>query len=65
MGQLVNAKPNQGHEFLRDSLNFRYRECIYCKTRSQFTCLKCGSCYSCHKRNESTVNTPKYIILGD
>jgi hypothetical protein len=65
MEQTVNARPNQVHEFLRDTLNFRYIECVYCKTRSQFTCSKCGSCYSCHRKNDSPLSIPKYFILGD
>jgi len=30
------------HEYLRDMLISKYEECKFCKTRSQFTCVKCG-----------------------
>lgn len=65
---MVDPPRNQtakAHEFLRDTLNFRYVECVYCKTRSLFTCIKCGSCYSCHYKSETTQGVPKYVVLGD
>ena len=40
------------HDYLRDTLVSNYRECIYCKTRTQFTCIKCGYSYSCHWKKE-------------
>jgi hypothetical protein len=40
------------HDFLRDTLVSTYKECIYCKGRTQFTCVKCGYCYSCHWKKE-------------
>ena len=40
------------HDFLRDTLVSTYKECIYCKSRTQFTCVKCGYCYSCHWKKE-------------
>jgi hypothetical protein len=40
------------HDFLRDTLVSTYKECIYCKSRTQFTCIKCGYCYSCHWKKE-------------
>ena len=40
------------HDFLRDTLVSAYKECIYCKSRTQFTCIKCGYCYSCHWKKE-------------
>lgn len=65
MGQILNVKSSQIHEFLRDTLNFSYIECVYCKKRSQFNCLKCNSCYSCHWKTESLEKIPKYFVLGD
>ena len=40
------------HDFLRDTLVSAYKECIDCKSRTQFTCVKCGYCYSCHWKKE-------------
>jgi hypothetical protein len=40
------------HDFLRNTLVSTYKECIYCKSRTQFTCVKCGYCYSCHWKKE-------------
>src|SRR5215216_2233837 len=40
------------HEYIRDTLTFRYGECRFCGTRTQLTCIKCGFCYSCHWKNE-------------
>jgi hypothetical protein len=36
------------HEYLRDTLTFRYRECKSCGTRTQLTCIKWGFYYRCH-----------------
>src|SRR5919109_885804 len=40
------------HEYIRDTLSFRYQNCISCGTRTEFTCIKCGYCYSCHWKKE-------------
>lgn len=40
------------HEYIRDTLTFRYGECKSCGTRTEFTCIKCGYCYSCHWKKE-------------
>jgi hypothetical protein len=42
------SRTTLSHEYLRDTLTFRYRECKSCGTRTQPTCIKCGFCYSCH-----------------
>jgi hypothetical protein len=42
----------QAHEYIRDTLSFRYDDCISCGTRTGFTCIKCGFCYSCHWKKE-------------
>jgi hypothetical protein len=40
------------HEYIRDSLRFRYKDCIFCGNRTEYTCIKCGYCYSCHWKRE-------------
>ena len=40
------------HDYLRESVLPIYKDCISCKSRTQFTCVKCGYCYSCHWKNE-------------
>jgi hypothetical protein len=59
------------HDFLRDTLVSTYKECISCKSRTQFTCVKCGYCYSCHWKKEEldrvqleTSTTANSSILG-
>src|SRR5919199_1248201 len=39
------------HDYLR-ILASTYKECISCNIRTQFTCVKCGYCYSCHRKKE-------------
>jgi hypothetical protein len=41
------------HEYIRDSFSFRYQDCISCEHRTEFTCIKCGYCYSCHWKKET------------
>jgi hypothetical protein len=43
---------HQEHEYLRDTLVSTYKECVLCNIRTQFTCVKCGYCYSCHWKKE-------------
>lgn len=40
------------HEYLRDTQIPIYKECVCCNSRTQFTCVKCGYCYSCHWKTE-------------
>jgi hypothetical protein len=40
------------HEYTGESLSLRYRDCISCHRRTEFTCVKCGYCYSCHWKRE-------------
>ena len=40
------------HEYLRDTLVYRYSKCKSCATRTEFTCIKCGFCWSCHWKME-------------
>jgi hypothetical protein len=40
------------HEYTREALSVRYQDCISCRHRTEFTCIKCGYCYSCHWKRE-------------
>ena len=40
------------HDYLRDTVLSIYKECVSCKVRTQFTCVKCEYCYSCHWKKE-------------
>jgi hypothetical protein len=40
------------HEYIRDSSSSEYKNCIYCRNRTEYTCIKCGYCYSCHWKIE-------------
>ena len=42
----------QAHEYIEDTLSFRHKNCLSCNTRTEFTCIKCGFCYSCHWKRE-------------
>jgi hypothetical protein len=33
-------------------MSFRYQDCVFCGNRTEFTCIKCGYCYSCHWKKE-------------
>jgi hypothetical protein len=51
------SKEEQGriltpHEYIRDTMSFRYQDCVFCGNRTEFTCIKCGYCYSCHWKIE-------------
>jgi hypothetical protein len=40
------------HEYTGESLSLRYQDYISCHRRTEFTCVKCGYCYSCHWKRE-------------
>lgn len=40
------------HEYTGEALSLRYQNCISCGHRTEFTCVKCGYCYSCHWKKE-------------
>ena len=40
------------HEYTREALSVRYQDCVSCRHRTEFTCIKCGYCYSCHWKKE-------------
>ena len=51
------SKEEQGriltpHEYIRDTMSFRYQDCVFCGNRTEFTCIKCSYCYSCHWKKE-------------
>ena len=40
------------HEYIRDTISLRFRDCKFCGARTELTCIKCGYCYSCHWKKE-------------
>jgi hypothetical protein len=46
------------HDYLRDTLVLSYNECKSCGNRTQFTCIRCGYCYSCHWKKEELEKGP-------
>ena len=54
LGTEMQQRLQPPHEYLRDSLSFRYLVCVSCGNRTEFTCIKCGYCYSCHWMREQT-----------
>ena len=66
VGRISNCL--QQHEYLGDTLIPTYKDCSSCNTRTQFTCVKCGYCYSCHWKMEETESdeskTANYAVLG-
>ena len=49
---LESAFSHEPHEYLRDTLDSKYRECNSCFNRTEFTCVKCGFCWSSHRKME-------------
>ncbi len=52
----------QKHEYLRNTIELQYKECKSCNTRSQFACVVCGFCWSCHWKVEQYAKVPKYLL---
>jgi len=50
------------HEYLRDSIGFKYHECRSCNVRTQFSCIICGFCWSCHWKIEQLAKIPYYFL---
>ncbi len=50
------------HEYLRDSPGFNYTECKFCNVRTQFSCIICGFCWSCHWKIEQLAKIPYYFL---
>jgi hypothetical protein len=40
------------HDYTGEAFSLRYQNCISCGHRTEFTCIKCGYCYSCHWKRE-------------
>jgi hypothetical protein len=40
------------HEYTGESISLRYQDCISCHRRTEFICVKCRYCYSCHWKRE-------------
>ena len=40
------------HEYTRELSIRRQQDCVSCGHRTEFTCIKCGYCYSCHWKRE-------------
>jgi hypothetical protein len=39
------------HEYIGDT-STGYKDCMFCRHRTKFACIKCGYCYSCHWKKE-------------
>jgi hypothetical protein len=50
------------HEYLRDSIGYKYHECRSCNVRTQFSCIVCGFCWSCHWKIEQLAKVPYYFL---
>ena len=42
----------KAHEYTSEAPSLRYQDCICYRHRTEFTCIKCGYCYSCHWKKE-------------
>ena len=40
------------HEYTRDVSIRRFQDCVSCGHRTEFMCIKCNFCYSCHRKRE-------------
>ena len=50
------------HEYLRDTIDYKYYECRSCNVRTQFSCIICGFCWSCHWKIEQLAKIPYYFL---
>jgi hypothetical protein len=55
---------------LEKTLSLRYQDCISCHHRTEFTCVKCGYCYSCHWKRDQIEQVElrdklKYFYVGN
>ena len=53
------------HEYLRDSIGYKYHECRSCNVRTQFSCTICGFCWSCHWKIEQLAKIPYYFLADN
>ena len=50
------------HDYLRDTLVLSYDECKSCGNRTQFACVRCGYCYSCHWKKENLARLGPLVM---
>ena len=53
------------HEYIRDSFSFEYKNCVSCGNRTEYACIKCGYCYSCHWKREQLEEIEQRDNLKD
>jgi len=66
-----SIKNTDMHEYLRDTIANRYDECKSCNNRTEFTCVKCNYCWSCHwkkeiiekKEKETAMNMARSLLV--
>ena len=66
-----SIKNTDMHEYLRDTIANRYDECKSCNIRTEFTCVRCNYCWSCHwkkeimekKEKEMAVNRSRSLVV--
>jgi hypothetical protein len=56
------SKCLQQHEYLRETPRPIYKECASCKARTQFTCVMCSYCYSCHWKMEESGRIKSAVL---
>jgi hypothetical protein len=52
------------HEYIGDA-SMGYKDCLLCRHRTEFTCIKCGYCYSCHWMKEQMEEIESRDSLKD
>ena len=58
-----SIKNTDMHEYLRDTIANRYDECKSCNIRTEFTCVRCNYCWSCHWKKEIIEKKEKEIAI--
>src|SRR5919109_3177587 len=54
------------HEYTREAFSLRrQQECVSCGHRTEFTCIKCRYCYSCHWKREQIEEVESRDRLKD
>ena len=51
------------HEYLRDTVA-NSDECKSCNTRTEFTCVRCSYCWSCHWKKEIMEKKEKEMTVN-
>ncbi|HEY7757088.1 MAG TPA: hypothetical protein VIA08_02535 [Nitrososphaeraceae archaeon] len=59
-----SIKNTDMHEYLRDTIANRYDECKSCNNRTEFTCVKCNYCWSCHWKKEIIEKKEKEMAVN-